>query len=69
MNIYVFKTSINPKDVRFINSILRSIIPECFWNYDLEDCDRVLRIKSKKDISKLVSFHLKIEGFAIEELE
>ena len=69
MNVYVFKTSIHPEQVRLVNSILRSIIPECIWCYDLEDCDRILRIESPKNIVKSVCFHLEIEGFYCKELE
>lgn len=69
MNVYVFKTSVSSEDIRHINSILRSIIPGWLWNYDLEDCDKILRIKSDKDIVELVNFHLEIDGFHCEELE
>ncbi|MBU2940799.1 hypothetical protein KO494_14720 [Lacinutrix sp. C3R15] len=69
MNMYIFKTSIEPQDIRIVNSILRAIIPSCIWTFDLEDCDRILRIKSNKNINKLVCFHLKIDGFQCEELQ
>lgn len=69
MNVYVFKTSIQPDNIRHVNSILRSIIPECVWGYDLEDCDKILRVESCEDIVKSVSFHLRIEGFYCKELE
>ncbi len=68
MNVFVFKTSLHPEHIRHVNSILRSIIPECVWSYDLEDCDRILRIESREDIAKTVCFHLKIEGFQCREL-
>ena len=69
MNIYVFKTSIEPQDIRTADEILRSLIPNCKWNYDLEDCDKILRIESRKDIVELVCSHLRIDGFYCEELE
>lgn len=69
MNIYVFKTSVKPRDIRTVNKILRSLIPNCKWNYDLEDCDNILRIESRKDIAELVCFHMRIDGFYCEELE
>ena len=69
MNIYVFKTSIEPQDIRTADEILRALIPNCKWNYDLEDCDKILRIESRKDIAELVCFHLRIDGFYCEELE
>jgi len=69
MNVFVFRTSINQQDIRFINSILRSLIPQSRWNFDLEDCDKILRIESKENIIDLVCFHLKVEGFSCEELK
>ncbi len=65
----MFKTSIQSRDVPTVNSILRSIIPTSFWNYDLEDCDNILRIESNQHIVELVLFHLHSEGFEVEELE
>lgn len=69
MNVYIFKTSIKPQDIRTVNSILRTLIPQCKWNYHLEDPDNILRIESGNDISELISFHLRIDGFDCEELE
>jgi len=69
MNVYVFKTSINQTDVRLVNSILRSIIPQSKWNFDLEDCDKILRIESNKDIVEIVCFNLEIDGINCKELE
>lgn len=69
MNIYVFKTSIEPKDVRTVDRILHALIPNGIWNYDLEDCDRILRIESGKDIVELVCFEMAKDGFYCEELE
>lgn len=54
MGIQVFKTSITKEDTRLTNWILRAIIPNCSWSYDLEDCDNILRIESNEDISQLV---------------
>lgn len=69
MNVYVFKTSITQNEVRLVNSILRSIIPKSRWNFDLEDCDNILRVESKTDIVEIVCFNLEIDGIKCEELE
>jgi hypothetical protein len=69
MSIHVFKTSIEPKDIKTVNTILRALIPHCKWNFDLEDCDNILRIESRKNIAELITFHLKIEGFDCQELQ
>lgn len=69
MNIYVFKTSIEAGDIRKVNTILQSLIPNGKWNYDLEDCDHILRIESRRDITELVCSHMRSDGFYCEELE
>ena len=69
MNIYVFKTSIGPQHVSKVNGILRGLIPNCKWGYDLEDCDNILRIESEKNIAELVRVHLTKDGFDCEELQ
>ena len=69
MNVYVFKTSITYDDMRLVNSILRSVIPQWKWGFDLEDCDNILRIESTENIVDLVCFHLQCEGISCEELE
>ncbi len=68
MNIYVFKTSIEPHDIRVVNEILSSLIPNCKWDYDLEDCDNILRIECRTDIAELVCTHMNMGGFNCEEL-
>ena len=69
MNIYVFKTSIKPKNVSTVNDLLRTLIPNCNWSFDLEDCDNILRVESRRNIAELVSLHLTTDGFYCEELE
>ena len=68
MNVYVFKTSVNNKDVNRACAILQRIIPDKTWNFDLDDCDNILRVESDKNIIRLVCFHLESEGFSCEEL-
>ncbi|MGB3467212.1 MAG: hypothetical protein WBA74_18160 [Cyclobacteriaceae bacterium] len=69
MNVYVFKTSVTQNDIGLIDALLRSVIPVSIWNFDLDDCDRILRIESKTDITGLVRYHLQSNGFVCEELE
>ena len=69
MNVYVFKTSINKKDVRLVNAILSSVIPQSKWNFDLEDSDKILRIESKTDIAEIVCLNLEIDGIKCKELK
>lgn len=69
MNVYVFKTSLNKRDVKFIKPILDKTIPDIKWNFDFEDCDRVLRIESDEDIVELVNDTIFKSGFFCLELK
>lgn len=69
MNISVFKTSIQEKDLKKIENALIKISGIKRWNTDLEDCDNILRIESNKDLSNEIIKTLAKNGFKIEELE
>ncbi len=70
MNVHVFKTSIRPKDKPLVDAILNSILSQTCWTYDLEDCDRVLRVVHEgADIPSLVSERLRENGIWCEELD
>jgi hypothetical protein len=47
MNILVFKTSVeDPLIIKALKPSLDSLVGEGQWNFDLTDCDRILRIVS-----------------------
>ena len=67
--VLVFKTSVTNK--RLSEKIRKEIllynnVIDC--NFDLEDCDKILRIESKNEISKKVIAHLNDKGLICEEL-
>lgn len=69
--IKIFKTNI--EDERIAKKIienLASILPYCSINFDLNDCDNVLRIVAKDphDIELMINY-VKNEGFLISLLE
>ncbi|MFH6999194.1 hypothetical protein ACHRVZ_14755 [Flavobacterium sp. FlaQc-57] len=65
--IYVFKTSIDTKSkLEFANTLLNELLPNAYWNFDLEDCDNILRIDSEAEINETV---LKNDIFDCIELE
>lgn len=65
--IYVFKTSVDTKSkLEFANALLHELLPNAIWNFDLEDCDNILRIDSESEINETV---LKNEVFDCIELE
>jgi len=67
--IYVFKTSINiEKEIEIIKPFLNKLLPLGSWNFDLEDCDNILRIDTLIEKSEEIIKLLKDNGFDCEEL-
>lgn len=65
--IYVFKTSVDTNSkLEFANALLSELIPNSVWNFDLEDCDNILRIDSEEEINEIA---LKNDIFDCIELE
>jgi hypothetical protein len=53
--IYVFKTTVNSKSkLEFATVLLSELLPHASWNFDLEDCDNILRIDSETEVSEVV---------------
>ncbi len=53
--IYVFKTSVDsPSKLESASALLHKLLPETLWNFDLEDCDNILRIDSEHEIVDLI---------------
>jgi hypothetical protein len=68
--IYVFKTSVNTKmQVKKLKPHIDKILPQAKWNFDLNDCDKVLRIDSEENIVLKITGLLIIHQFLCEELE
>jgi hypothetical protein len=67
--IYVFKTSVGTaSDIEVLKPHLEDL-PQTKWSFDLEDCDRILRIDSRPGISAdTVIRILQHKGFACEVL-
>ncbi len=65
--IYVFKTNVDSKSkLESATGLLQELLPHALWNFDLEDCDNILRIDSEKEVSESI---LKNEIFDCIELE
>ena len=49
MQIEIFKTSIKTKkDAATVIKLIKKILPVAKVNFDLEDCDKILRIEAKE---------------------
>lgn len=68
--IYVFKTSVKTKKhARQLRPHINKILPTDKWNFDLHDCDRILRIDSEENIVPKITGLLNTHQFHCEELE
>lgn len=67
--IYVFKTSVKTEnDIKKLKPCLNELPPQTNWNFDLEDCDKILRIDSQTDVTNYIIDEFKSYGFYCEEL-
>ena len=68
--IYVFKTSVKSKNqVKKLTPQINNLLENDKWNFDLEDCDNILRIDSKQNIVSKIIDLLKSQNINCEELE
>ena len=68
--ICVFKTSVkNKKNIRQLSPFLNNLLQQSKWNFDLADCDKILRIDSEENIVFKIIDLLNIHKFYCEELE
>ena len=66
--IFVYKTSVSAeKDIAILQPHLDNL-SEIKWNFDLEDCDNILRIDGKEEDSVVIVRLLHEHGFKCVEL-
>lgn len=56
--IYVFKTSVFSENEILLLKPHLDKLPRTKWNFDLEDCDKILRIESSSRISEKMIMNL-----------
>ena len=67
--IFIFKTNVDSiAKVKKVAPKLNKLFPNSKWNFDLEDCDNILRFESKEDIMEKVIFLLKVIVLECEAL-
>jgi hypothetical protein len=70
MIIEVFKTNVNKiNEARMLVNELQQFFPGSKINFDLQDCDKVLRIDGYNNISSAVIETLTSKGFECDELQ
>ena len=70
MNIHIFTTNVTiPAEVVAVKPLLTSEPAITDWNFDLEDCDHILRVVSDDNVSpRYIEGLLNKAGFVCEEL-
>lgn len=67
--VLIFRTNVDtPKAVRRLAPLLNGHLFISKWNFDLEDCDKILRIETAAKISEEIIKILRSRGFDCEEL-
>ncbi len=69
MNILVFKTSITAHEqIMQVSPLLDAVPTIKHWNFDLDDCDNILRIVSNNLDPESIESLLETAGFDCQEL-
>ena len=68
--VLVFRTSVtHPQQVKQLQPLLNALIArEGHWNFNLEDCDHILRVETQLLRADSIAMALRIQGFRCEEL-
>jgi hypothetical protein len=70
MDVLVFTTSVTaPEQVIRVQPLLTSVATIQDWNFDLEDCDNILRVVSHDVSPRYIESLLHNAGFLCTELE
>jgi hypothetical protein len=68
--IFVFKTSVKTKtQAKQLKLPIDTILPNAKWNFDLKDCDKILRVDSEENVVLKIIDLLHIHNHSCEELE
>lgn len=68
--VQVFCTSVESREeVIKIKPFLDTQLTPASWNFDLSDCDRILRVVASEDLSQKVIAVLEQYGYTCRELE
>jgi hypothetical protein len=70
MDILIFSTSVEkPEQVSKVRPLLTSVPAITGWNFDLEDCDNILRIEADDISPRYIESLLQKAGFNCQELD
>ncbi len=67
--IYVFKTSVKSRqDIKRLSPYLSQLIGAANWSFDLDDCDKILRVDTEKNSNPEILELFRNFEFDCEEL-
>ena len=70
MDILIFMTNIEkPEQVSEVKPLLTAVPAIKGWNFDLEDCDNILRVEARNLSPRYIESLLQTAGFSCRELE
>ena len=70
MNVLVFTTSVSePEQITEVSPLLTAVGAIEDWNFDLEDCDKILRVVADNISPRFIEVMLQNAGFNCMELE
>ncbi|HZY35370.1 MAG TPA: hypothetical protein VFE53_01905 [Mucilaginibacter sp.] len=70
MEILIFTTNVEkPEQVSEVKPLLTSVRAITGWNFDLEDCDNILRIEASDISPRYIESLLQTAGYDCRELE
>ena len=70
MEVLVFITSVdNPEQIRELKPLLTAVPAITDWNFDLDDCDNILRVVANDISPQFIESLLQNAGFDCRELE
>ncbi|MDB5116449.1 MAG: hypothetical protein JWQ79_1941 [Mucilaginibacter sp.] len=70
MDVLIFTTSVTaPEQISKVQPLLTSVEAIEDWNFDLEDCDNILRVVSHDVSPRYIESLLHTAGFLCAELE
>lgn len=69
MDVMVFKTNVSrPVQVSRVSTLLTAMPAVNEWNFDLDDCDRILRVVARDIVPQEIEAALHGVGLKCEEL-
>jgi hypothetical protein len=70
MDILIFRTSVQSKsDVLKFQPYIDDLVQDGKWNFDLDDCDKIFRVETERDIYSSLTLLFNGLGYTCEELE